>query len=455
MIGSNLVVEGVPGSHHHHHNHHHHHVLAGAGSHPLHSFSSISQHLNPNTATSRATHNLASTVAVSSYSEPPSFLKNANGPLLPPPEFAHPLPKPSPIVPRYNGVTSSLNGGIKARGLSSAAKYSTDSDASPVPVNLVQSKDPPTSDGRSSGNPYGLYATSRLYPSHSTYSPHFATPPPPPPPSTIQTGPYGLYPPNPFTPMLHRDSRTSSLLSLQQYPDSNTPILKSPPNSMLNGNGVNGVKSIYEPPVVPIMASEANGCASRTEKRPFKVPSGKEGSLKHRILTTTSSSTTTTMSISGRSEVRGLKRMGRNTSALLPPPTTSSSTVAASGTQPERNGGVTRCSPTEMTNPTLVNGNCNGSVGGGGVCNGEATNLNNPILPKFIKGSLIKLADGSLKKVEDMRTEDFVSCVENSTTVRIDPSTVVRIQENVPKKGATTVTLSYGEDHNEVSVDVV
>lgn len=73
----------------------------------------------------------------------------------------------------------------------------------------------------------------------------------------------------------------------------------------------------------------------------------------------------------------------------------------------------------------------------------------------FTKGSLIRLANGNLKKVEDMRTEDFVSSVENSDLHRIDPSTVVRIEPVTDSavKGNIKITLSYGDQRNhQVSI---
>lgn len=73
----------------------------------------------------------------------------------------------------------------------------------------------------------------------------------------------------------------------------------------------------------------------------------------------------------------------------------------------------------------------------------------------FTKGSLIRLANGNIKKVEDMRTEDFVNSVENSDLHRIDPSTVVRIEPVTDSavKGNIKITLSYGDQRNhQVSV---
>jgi len=60
------------------------------------------------------------------------------------------------------------------------------------------------------------------------------------------------------------------------------------------------------------------------------------------------------------------------------------------------------------------------------------------------------LANGNIKKVEDMRTEDFLNSVENSDLHRIDPSTVVRIEPVTDStvKGNIKITLSYGDQRN-------
>ncbi|XP_021923541.1 uncharacterized protein LOC110831632 [Zootermopsis nevadensis] len=69
----------------------------------------------------------------------------------------------------------------------------------------------------------------------------------------------------------------------------------------------------------------------------------------------------------------------------------------------------------------------------------------------FTKGSLIQLASGELRRVEDMRTEDFVSSAEKSPALRLDPSTVVRIQEG--SGGTARLTLSYGEHNTQVEFE--
>jgi hypothetical protein len=52
-----------------------------------------------------------------------------------------------------------------------------------------------------------------------------------------------------------------------------------------------------------------------------------------------------------------------------------------------------------------------------------------------------------------MRTEDFVSSAEKSPALRLDPSTVVRIQEGAG--GTARLTLSYGEHNTQVVVSCV
>lgn len=76
---------------------------------------------------------------------------------------------------------------------------------------------------------------------------------------------------------------------------------------------------------------------------------------------------------------------------------------------------------------------------------------NNNVVPvgNFTKGSLIQLANGELRRVEDMRTEDFVHSAERSPELRLADSTVVRIEEN-PIVGTSTITLSYNQRRTQV-----
>lgn len=77
--------------------------------------------------------------------------------------------------------------------------------------------------------------------------------------------------------------------------------------------------------------------------------------------------------------------------------------------------------------------------------------LNNNFLPSsFAKGSLIQLYNGELRKIEDMRTEDFISSAERSPELRLAESTVVRIEEK--HMGNATITLTYNQRRAQVSL---
>lgn len=79
----------------------------------------------------------------------------------------------------------------------------------------------------------------------------------------------------------------------------------------------------------------------------------------------------------------------------------------------------------------------------------NVNNNNNLLPPNFTKGSLIQLANGDLRRVEDVTTEELVTSAEKCPAFRLDPSTVVRISEN--NHGTVVLTLSYGENKKTVS----
>lgn len=71
-------------------------------------------------------------------------------------------------------------------------------------------------------------------------------------------------------------------------------------------------------------------------------------------------------------------------------------------------------------------------------------------MSSFTKGSLIKLANGDLKRIEDMKTEDFISSAEKSVELRLAESTVVKIEEN-RQMGNAIITLKYNKMNAQVS----
>lgn len=75
--------------------------------------------------------------------------------------------------------------------------------------------------------------------------------------------------------------------------------------------------------------------------------------------------------------------------------------------------------------------------------------------PYFIKGSIIQLADGELKRVEDLKTEDFIQSAEISNELKIDSSTVERIEGSHASPNFAVVQFSVGEHRAQVSVEVL
>ncbi|XP_068188387.1 ataxin-1a [Antennarius striatus] len=75
--------------------------------------------------------------------------------------------------------------------------------------------------------------------------------------------------------------------------------------------------------------------------------------------------------------------------------------------------------------------------------------------PYFIKGSIIQLADGELKRVEDLKTEDFIQSAEISSELKIDSSTVERIDGSHTSPDFAVVQFSVGEHRAQASVEVL
>ncbi|XP_078400629.1 ataxin-1-like [Cetorhinus maximus] len=71
----------------------------------------------------------------------------------------------------------------------------------------------------------------------------------------------------------------------------------------------------------------------------------------------------------------------------------------------------------------------------------------------FMKGAIIQLANGELKRVEDLQAQDFVHSAEISAGLKIDSSTVIDIVES-QRPGYVTLHFSVGEPQTKVSVEV-
>uniref|UniRef100_A0A8C2KCW9 Ataxin 1-like n=1 Tax=Cyprinus carpio TaxID=7962 RepID=A0A8C2KCW9_CYPCA len=72
----------------------------------------------------------------------------------------------------------------------------------------------------------------------------------------------------------------------------------------------------------------------------------------------------------------------------------------------------------------------------------------------FMKGAIIQLATGELKRVEDLQTQDFVRSAEASGGLKIDSSMVVDIRASQQRPGLVALHFNVGEQQNKVTIDV-
>ncbi|XP_071761443.2 ataxin-1-like [Centroberyx gerrardi] len=72
----------------------------------------------------------------------------------------------------------------------------------------------------------------------------------------------------------------------------------------------------------------------------------------------------------------------------------------------------------------------------------------------FMKGAIIQLATGELKRVEDLQTQDFVRSAEVSGGLKIDSSMVVDIRASQQRPGLVALHFTVGEQQSKVTIDV-
>lgn len=179
-------------------------------------------------------------------------------------------------------------------------------------------------------------------------------------------------------------------------------------------------------PVSPSGQSREGDSSTPTSN--YKVPTGKEGSLKHRILTRPPD-------------------IHIQDSALQGEP---GAGAAAEGSSPKRS----KSSSSSASQRSITPRSDIPPSGAPGVMVVPPTPSQLHYPAHFMKGSIIQLANGELKRVEDLRTEDFVSSAEISSDLKIDSSTVVRIEES-PSRGTAMLSFSVGENRVQVSKSVV
>ncbi|KAG6444777.1 ataxin-1 [Manduca sexta] len=70
--------------------------------------------------------------------------------------------------------------------------------------------------------------------------------------------------------------------------------------------------------------------------------------------------------------------------------------------------------------------------------------------PYFCRGALIRLEDGSLRRVEEMRTEDFVMSADRSGDLALTQCTLLRLEERGDK---LALTLTYDRNRSKVELE--
>lgn len=175
-----------------------------------------------------------------------------------------------------------------------------------------------------------------------------------------------------------------------------------------------------EPPPLPPPPPTFQTRRRSPPSPPYRLPSGKEGSLKHRILQPPASIN------------------------IVDPPASllAGAPLSAPPVRSRAPQGPQLAVAASSTSASSSSSSSSAQVPGA---------LHYPAY--FVKGSIIQLGSGLLKKVEDLRTEDFVSSANLSRDLRIDSSRVLRVAE-APSKGDGVALLSFSVGQNQVQVTV-
>ncbi|GBP50689.1 Ataxin-1 [Eumeta japonica] len=70
--------------------------------------------------------------------------------------------------------------------------------------------------------------------------------------------------------------------------------------------------------------------------------------------------------------------------------------------------------------------------------------------PHFCRGALIRLEDGTLRRVEDMRTEDFVASAERCGDLTLTHCTLLKLEERAEQ---LSLTLAYDGNRSQVELE--
>jgi len=66
---------------------------------------------------------------------------------------------------------------------------------------------------------------------------------------------------------------------------------------------------------------------------------------------------------------------------------------------------------------------------------------------------MIQLADGSLRRVEEMKTQDFLKCLGSCPDLEVDLSVVVKIEDR--GNGSAYITLAVGAGNKTINNNLV
>lgn len=94
-------------------------------------------------------------------------------------------------------------------------------------------------------------------------------------------------------------------------------------------------------------------------------------------------------------------------------------------------------------NNTTTNTSHSNSNNNNNACS-KNKNLGNSTTTSFSKGTLIELSSGELKRVEDMRTEDFITSSSKNPNLQLIDTTVVKMMSQ--SKNTVLITLSYNNN---------
>ncbi|XP_071004168.1 ataxin-1-like [Oncorhynchus clarkii lewisi] len=132
------------------------------------------------------------------------------------------------------------------------------------------------------------------------------------------------------------------------------------------------------------------------------------------------------------------------------PSNTPANVVASPSPAPALAPGPVQASPSLSSSPSPVPALAPGPVQASPSLSSSPTTLP----PFFMRGSIIQLADGELKRVEDLKTEDFIQSAEISSELKIDSSTVERIDTG-QTPNAVIIQFGVGEHKAQVCVEVL